>query len=255
MPNDQSQPLSLEITNEKVLDVLCRDDLRDKNILDLGAGEGFFTRLLYDRMATEGLDPERNLVASDIAPADYLFEKIPCQYGDFNAGLPYEDASFDRVCSIEVIEHLEDQFKYLREIRRILKPSGALILTTPNILNINSRLRYLGCGLYPLFDILPNGDDVASCAGHIHPISYIYLSHVLKKTGFESVELYFDRRKKSALIWATLLYPLLAAIKCARFSSLKRKSPEVYAENIELIGKINSLDMLTSRTIIVKATK
>lgn len=67
---------------------------------------------------------------------------------DLNARLPFTDASFDVVLSIEGIEHLEDRFAYLRELHRVLKPQGTLILTTPNIVGLRSRVRFFGSGFY-----------------------------------------------------------------------------------------------------------
>lgn len=46
--------------------------------------------------------------------------------------LPYEDASFDCVISFQVIEHIEDDVALVREMARVLRPGGRLILTTPN---------------------------------------------------------------------------------------------------------------------------
>jgi SAM-dependent methyltransferase len=68
--------------------------------------------------------------------------------GDLNDRLPFAEASFDVVLSIEGIEHLEDRFAYLRELRRVLKPHGTLILTTPNIVGLRSRVRFFGSGFY-----------------------------------------------------------------------------------------------------------
>jgi len=69
-------------------------------------------------------------------------------HGDLNGRLPFADASFDVVLSIEGIEHLEDRFSYLRELHRVLKPQGTLILTTPNIVGLRSRVRFFGSGFY-----------------------------------------------------------------------------------------------------------
>ena len=68
---------------------------------------------------------------------------IPIDYGvDLRQPLPYDDASFDVLLLVEVIEHLENHRLALTELARILKPGGLLILTTPNIMRLNSRLHF-----------------------------------------------------------------------------------------------------------------
>src|ERR1700704_2743783 len=65
---------------------------------------------------------------------------------DFNRHLPCPDSSFDAVFCVEGIEHLEDRYAFLREAWRVLRPDGALVLTTPNIVSLRSRVRFLGSG-------------------------------------------------------------------------------------------------------------
>src|SRR5207244_3821228 len=53
---------------------------------------------------------------------------------DLNTGaLPYRSGAFDRATCLEVIEHVIDPLQLLRELHRVLRPAGRLILTTPNI--------------------------------------------------------------------------------------------------------------------------
>ncbi len=46
--------------------------------------------------------------------------------------LPYGDEQFDCVITFQVIEHIKDDFQFVKEIHRVLRPDGRLILTTPN---------------------------------------------------------------------------------------------------------------------------
>lgn len=67
-----------------------------------------------------------------------------------NDPFPFDDASFDIVLFCEIIEHLlMDPAKVLREIRRVLKPDGQLILTTPNVSRLENVARMLsGSNIY-----------------------------------------------------------------------------------------------------------
>ena len=58
--------------------------------------------------------------------------------------LPYEDGYFDCVIFSEVLEHLYDSpLEILTEFKRILKPGGHLVLTTPNVMRIENKLKFL----------------------------------------------------------------------------------------------------------------
>jgi SAM-dependent methyltransferase len=67
-----------------------------------------------------------------------------------NDVFPYSDGEFDLVIFAEIIEHLlNDPCKVLREIRRVLKPNGTLILTTPNVAKLENVTRLIsGANIY-----------------------------------------------------------------------------------------------------------
>jgi ubiquinone/menaquinone biosynthesis C-methylase UbiE len=248
------KPSSHKKTNQIVLSLILSHVEKGAKILDLGAGTGYFSSLLYNTLKSKSLNPEEIIQASDYYPENFKFDKLSCQFGDFNTGLPYEDNTFDVVCSIEVIEHIEDQFQLMREIFRIIKPGGILVLTTPNIMNINSRLAFLGHGLYLQFDVLPVTGRKAF-NGHIHPVSYNFLSSMVKKCGFKKVQFYPDRVKSSSLFWLIFTYPFIFLSKTLYYLKIRRKKPDLFQVNKYDLQVMNSFKMLTSRTAILKATK
>ena len=76
--------------------------------------------------------------------------KIKTIQCDLNNGFPVENEAFDLVTAGEVIEHMLDESAFLQECRRVLKPTGQLVLTTPNLSFLVNRLRML-VGKTPLF--------------------------------------------------------------------------------------------------------
>jgi SAM-dependent methyltransferase len=160
------------------------------------------------------------------------------------------------VCSLEVIEHLEDQFRFARELFRVTRPGGRAIVSTPNVLSANSRYRFLHSGFGVLFDPLPlSSSDPVHTSGHIHPIAFYYLAYLFRRAGFDEVRVHFDRRKRSAVALTVLLGLPIVLGHAAFLRRLRRKAPQVLAENRELLAQMNSWDMLTSRSIIVEGTR
>lgn len=90
-----------------------------KKALDVGARAGVQTEWLRQRGYV-------------VTPVDYEPVTDECLHVDANQRLPFEDASFDLVWCSEVIEHLQDPAFSLGELRRVTKPGGLLVLTTPN---------------------------------------------------------------------------------------------------------------------------
>ncbi|HEX9705783.1 MAG TPA: methyltransferase domain-containing protein, partial [Gemmatimonadales bacterium] len=205
------QRLSHQTTNQRVFELVAGGDLLATRVLDVGAGEGYFSRLLGEHVKSRfAVPPATVLRACDLYPALFRYPDVSCDPIAADGRLPYPDGSFDVACSIEVIEHLEDQFAFARELHRVLKPDGRAIITTPNVLNLNSRVRTLHSGLAVLFDPLPLASpDPVHTSGHIHPIPFYYLGYVFHRAGFRQLRVHYDRTKKSAVAWLLLLAPFI----------------------------------------------
>jgi SAM-dependent methyltransferase len=256
MTTDGIRSFSHRLTNEKVFALVRGDALAGRRLVDVGAGEGFFSRLLGEDLKAHGVAPDAVLRACDLFPEQFRYADVPCDRVDVGMRLPYPDEAFDVACSIEVVEHLEDQFHFVRELYRILRPGGRAFVTTPNLLNINSRLRFLRAGFWPLFDPLPlTTQHPVHLSGHIHPITGYYLAYVFHRAGFGAVRIHFDRFKKSATALTIALSPLLGFGALGFALRLRRKAPAVYRENRELVTRINGWQMLRARTVIVEGIK
>ncbi|MCC7146564.1 MAG: class I SAM-dependent methyltransferase [Phycisphaeraceae bacterium] len=246
--------LSHPKTTEKVLAMLDPHALAGKRVLDLGAGHGYFTSRLWAKLESAGVDPAPVLTACDLYPREYQFTPVRCDHADFGQHLSYDDGSFDLVICMEVIEHLPNQQQLIEEIGRILKPGGRAILTTPNILNMAGRLRFLLTGTWPLFDILPvSRPDVKAVAGHIGPISLYYLYYFARLAGFTKVDFTVDRAKKSAIALAGPMYPLACLAEV--MLNKRRKREDYFAENLPATEALNAWKTLVGRTIIMDARR
>jgi SAM-dependent methyltransferase len=170
--------------------------------------------------------------------------------------LPYADASFDIVTATEVIEHLEHFRRVIREIHRVLKPGGICILSTPNILNLNSRLRFLGFGFWNLFGPLPvKHSALYSTGGHINPVSWFYIAHALLDAGFNQVTPHIDKVQRSAVPKLILLYPFIWLASRLALGRERRRFRTLDDANEPLVRGMNTIEMLLGRTVLAKAVK
>jgi hypothetical protein len=130
------------------------------------------------------------------------------------------------------------------------------IISTPNVLNLNSRVRYLHSGFTVLFDpLLVSSDDPRHTAGHINPVPYWYLSYQLRRAGFSTVTAHYDRFKTSARLLLALWGPLILVANAMYRGRLDRKKRDVVLENESVLGEQWSVSMLTSRSVIAVARK
>ena len=109
--------------------------------LDIGCGYGYGTNTISSSTKIKniiGID----IVEEVINEANKKYSNDKCSFilGDALA-LPFEDNQFDTVISFENIEHVNDYEVYLKEMKRVLKPSGIFLLSTPNNRDFSIRLQ------------------------------------------------------------------------------------------------------------------
>lgn len=88
-------------------------------VLDLGCGDGFWSEKLKQ-------------IGYQVVSSDAEKKYPDCRIIDANLPLPFPDNVFNLIWSLDVIEHLASPQNIIQEIKRVLKPEGAFILTTPN---------------------------------------------------------------------------------------------------------------------------
>lgn len=157
-----------------MLEIVDSLNLQEKNILDIGCYDGSFLAGIKNRSNNfYGLEASdwgvKKSRENNVNVAKYFFNDVD--------GMPYEDDLFDLVVAGEIIEHIYDTDFFLSEIRRILKPGGRLLLSTPNIASLGRRL-FLLFGKSPIIEDSPNE---RTSSGHIRYFTFQTLNGLLKK--------------------------------------------------------------------------
>jgi SAM-dependent methyltransferase len=227
-----------------IIKVLRNYGGKSGRILDTPAGSGDISKKLQDA----GF----KVYAADIAPELFKLPGVHCEKVDLNQHLPYSDEFFDYILNSNGIEHLEDQYAFVRECYRILKPHGKLLISTPNILNLKARVANLFLGFPTFHDRPQNEVDGYEGGGHINNVSYFGLRINLHRNGFKIILVQTHMYSVTAMFF----FFLLPFVYAATHSSFKReKNREQKIRNKDILKHILSIDLLFGKKLFVLAEK
>jgi 2-polyprenyl-3-methyl-5-hydroxy-6-metoxy-1,4-benzoquinol methylase len=195
--------------HDKVLSLVAQ--MPGETVLDAPAGYGALTQQLL-RMGKKVVagDIDIDKFNREIVSADVKLLKL-----DLNSELlPIGDESIDIAVSVEGIEHLQAQWNLVRNLSRVLRPRGYVIVTTPNILNFQSRVRYFFEGRYehfkrPLVVGKSWSHDLDNY--HISPVSLFELQFMLESNNLVMKSVTTNRHNSKHLI-SVLARPLFRLI-------------------------------------------
>jgi len=166
-------PRAIGNTHEVIEQLVGRGSGR---LLDAGAGDG----ALAGSLAHLGYRVTLADIECCIEPRPQGFVET-----DFNQELPFADGTFEIAVSSETIEHLENPWHFMREISRVVRNGGIVVISTPNVSQLFSRLLFAISGVMLWFQPC----DVAPL-GHITPIH----QHALRLMGERAGLLIQDTR-------------------------------------------------------------
>jgi SAM-dependent methyltransferase len=97
------------------------------DVLDIACGTGYCARMLARRARISGVDRDEQAVelSRSRVTGTFLVAEAP--------PIPFPDGAFDFAVSFETIEHIPEDIEFIREIRRVLRPGGTLLISTPNL--------------------------------------------------------------------------------------------------------------------------
>jgi SAM-dependent methyltransferase len=163
---------------------------RRPRILDVGCGTGANLLMLSEYGEAEGVDISEDALAFC---RERGLDKVRLGAGE---KLPYEDGTFDLVTALDVVEHMDDDLAGLREMRRVLRPGGRVLLFVPTFMFL--------WGLQ---------DDVSN---HRRRYRLPELRRVLEQAGFEI--------ERTTYANITFFLPILVMRQLMRLTGLKADS-------------------------------
>ena len=227
---------------------------------------GRSAREVFREMSGEDLPAwlrERLFGAAQDAPVP---SGLTCAGADMEGRLPLEDASVDVLVCVEGIEHVVDRHKVLSEFRRVLKPGGRLLLTTPNLLSARARLAYALTGQRALrsyvdeytsvWGVSPDGQRLYH--GHAFLINYFQLRYSLFHCGFRIARLWPSNWSLTSLALWPIFWPLVWLFTARTQRRARRKFERMGtgepAPYDQMLAHLLSPDVMLNATLIVEAT-
>ncbi|RAW02684.1 class I SAM-dependent methyltransferase [Pseudochryseolinea flava] len=157
------------------------EDYVSGDVLEVGCGEGRGVETLMKKAksftAVDKIKPVIDELQQRFPAGKFMSMNIPPLSG-------LNDNTFDSIFSFQVIEHIQNDFLYLKEIHRVLKPGGVALITTPN------RKMSLSRNPWHIREYLPQ--ELADLAKRIFPS--VEMKGI---TGNNKVMSYYQENKKS----------------------------------------------------------
>ncbi|MFA6226874.1 MAG: class I SAM-dependent methyltransferase [Candidatus Paceibacterota bacterium] len=162
-----ASPGVIETISIELSDILRAKKTSGNKILNMGGGTGQVSSI-YKSLGFDVYNLDIDLPTSDSKNIKFdLNQTIP---------IPFPNKTFDVVICQEIIEHVENPWKMVREAKKLLKDDGILIITTPNIVSLQSRLMFFFRGYFKWFT--PDCFDY-----HINPIPYWEINLIANRCG------------------------------------------------------------------------
>lgn len=196
---------------EMVTGALRRQTAGGETLLDVGCGVGNLWPFVRERFS--------RCIGVDAVRYEGLPDDVEFTRADLNAPrIPLPDGCADTVVSVETIEHLENPRGFMRELARLVRPGGCVVITTPNQLSLLSLLTLALKQRYSAFQ------DVHYPA-HVTALLEVDLRRIAAECGLTEIEVAYTHQGRVVLTpWH---YP----------RTLARLSPRLFSDNLLVVAR------------------
>lgn len=201
-----STPILTAVASE-----LARRKIRGGLLLDVGCGVGNLWPVVKDQFDSyAGAD----VLRYQSFPKNASFHRVDADRGEVD----FATGAADVVCAIETIEHLENPRAFSRELTRLVKPDGWIVISTPNQLSLLSKLTLLFRNEFNAFRI-------GSYPAHLTALLEVDLRRIASECGWIDISIEYTMHGRvpgTARHWP---------------KTLARISPRLFSDNVILVGR------------------
>lgn len=201
--------------HDKILSILDDGSLRRGDVLDIACGEGALAQRIINEY------PDLNVDVNDINQSSILCRGYKDRYCvDLNSEAFTFPKQYDLIVAVEIIEHVENPWNFMRAARAALKPGGLILLSTPNIDSVFDRIFFLVYGFHFYF----GERGVINSGGHITMVPKWLIHHICLSSRMKITDEYHvDTRPHHGLRYKILklfLSPILLFAKSRNDASI-----------------------------------
>ena len=147
LTRNRSKKFNVDDRIETINKIIEQSEKQELKILEVGCSSGLFLQGLKDHLRTHfpktqfslyGIDLDRDAINKSVDPSLNLL----CYSAESLCNRTREAGTYDLVLHYELIEHLLDPYKFMMTVKKLLKPGGCAVFTTPNALGVEN----LACG-------------------------------------------------------------------------------------------------------------
>jgi 2-polyprenyl-3-methyl-5-hydroxy-6-metoxy-1,4-benzoquinol methylase len=238
-------PSGLTVIQQRILDCVPALNLPpDAHVLDAPCGGIAALTVALQKSGLSAIGADVDLDAAVHLGSSFVQVNL-------DAPLPWRDQTFDAIFSTEGIEHLENQFAFLREVHRVLKPGGTLLLTTPNITTLRSRMRFFASGFFGR-DSRPMNESARHPLHHIGLLTFPELRYALHTSGFQLATISHTHIKPVSYFYGVFVPWMWVYTKIA---FRKEKDPAQRERNRQIHSALYSRSLLFGECLMVTARK